>query len=176
MLKSFVRSIAGISFIAAANVCAQTDLGTHTLTISAELVSPHCSLDFRGGDSVDLRTLTPNQIANSPPTIDALALNYIHTYSAYGELEDSYQTATAPITLRISYPVGAGNAALPSYSRYSLKFGDTAQSLPGTLGGAASAGYGIRMTNAGTATSQNLGFFVYIKDVRGSASGGKTRW
>lgn len=173
MFKNFVRYVAYLGFIATANVCAQQELGSLTLTISAELLTPNCDLEFPSGDSVDLGLLTSNHIANAPSAIDATALTYIRAKSAYGDLESPYQAGRAPIILRISCKDKVGNTIMPPFSKYSLTFGDIAQTLSGTLPGSASAGYGFKLTTGGTAVSRNLGFFAHIKDVRGSASGGK---
>lgn len=173
MVKYFVYSVVWIGFIAAGNACAQTDLGTHTLKISAQLLTPNCSLEFPGGDSANLGTLSPSQIANAPAATDALALTYIRANSAHGELRSSYLSGTTPIILRISCKDKLGQNIFPGYWRYSLTFGDTAQMLTGNLPGAASAGYGYKLNTGGTTMRQNLAFMIHVKDLLGAAHGGK---
>lgn len=172
MIKRYAASVSLLVGMAAGSACAQTDLGTHTLTITAELMTPNCSLAFPNGDSADLGTLTSRRVKTAPSAIDASALTYIRTASAFGDLVGPYTSDRAPITVRISCLDNPGYV-LNSYARYGLQFGDSRQMLTGNVPGAATSGYLFSLNTGGAATRRNFGFALFVKDSRAYSFGGK---
>lgn len=146
-------------------------IGTQTLKISAELVTPNCSLEFPLGYSTDFGTMHPKQISFAPSDTNSNALSYIRKLSAFGSISDKYKQGIVPIKLKISC-LSSGDFELSNFSKYYISFGDISQILQGDIPGAASNGYVYKLNYGGDNTKRSLGIVLYVNDSLASNMGG----
>ncbi|AWV44216.1 hypothetical protein CD201_06335 [Hafnia alvei] len=170
MLRSFTLIVC-MSILKLSSVFAEQVIGTQTLKISAELVTPNCSLEFPLGYTTDFGSLNIGEISAAPSEIDSSVLRYIRQKSAFGSIADEYKNATSPIRLIISC-LSNSSFAMGDYSKYYISFGDLSQVLPGNIPGAASGGYVYKLNSGGDNTIKSLGIVLFVKDLLSSTHGG----
>jgi type 1 fimbria pilin len=169
-IAAWIGAVAA-ALLTSARSDAATDLGTHTLRISADLTSLNCTLETVSGQVINLGSMSSGIVRNAPSSLDDSALSYIYANSGYGDLASPYATSRSPIALQVRCKASS-DPTLTLSSRYSLTFGGAPQALAGDLAGAAAAGFIYRLDAGGPNTRQNMGFALYVRDVSaGTATG-----